>query len=220
MKNLCDIGKEVAREFGFTESEVSEMIRFEPSPDESASQLTSLFHDPEFILAEQRAVRIHEILSSPLIAESLPEDCFDAQSINTIVGDPKLLSHIIEMYESSVQTESLHVSAGLHRVIRSVVRNCVKQNLVHDVVAITRISIRCRLANYRYNLVEEIASLGLAYLSRHFHLLNDDDKRTLADDVEKLIARISQLQDQKSCETLGPAFCRWGDICREIRANN
>lgn len=220
MKNLCEIGKEIAVEFGYTEDEVCRMAEPEYLQEEFEVEFKSLFDDPEFILAQQRAEEICMILSTPRIAETMAINAFDEIRISCLTEHSELSSLMIQRFHEAVEYNPTCISVGFERLMLRFLEECIKLDLNHEIAQITRICISWKLLDIPVNRGVDILSLGLIHTSRGFHILNDDEKCTIGVCVDKLLMNIGIIRELEIMQGFEIVLYRWRLIQREIRALN
>jgi hypothetical protein len=220
MKNLCEIGKEIAVEFGYSEDEVCRMTEPEYLQGEFEVRFKSLFDEPEFILAQQRAEEICMILSTPRIAETMPINAFDEFRISCLTEHSELSGLIVQRFHEAVEHNPTRISVGFERLMLKFLEECIKLGLNHDVAQITRICIAWKLSDIPGNHGVDILFLGLIHTSRGFDIFNDDEKCTIGVCVDKLLMNIGIIRELETIQGFEKVLYRWRLIQCEIRALN
>ena len=220
MKNLCEIGVEIASEFGYTEDQVCALMRPEGPIREETSQFTSLLDDPEFNRIEERSNEIRQILATNRLSENTTNFPLSDQDMKIITDDPQLTERLLSIFEEAVVNDPMGISGEFERRIGKFSEAFAQLKLISELAQLTRISIRWLLVTSPDSRGEVVVLLGLVHLCRYYDMLNEDCRVSLLNYVEDLFKNPDIIRDLENYKGHTSALSRWKLIQRESRVMN
>ena len=220
MKNLCEIGTQIAREFDLTEDIVCSMIRSQTTRNDCGAPFVSLFEDPHFIEQEREIYAIWGTLKAPRIAEIMFADQFSQRQVEYIIQEACLLGEVIEIFQKAVESFPSAISRGFEQLIHNILTVCVKQKLGHDIIKITRACVFWKTSPDCNQRCQKTVILGLIHSSRYIDMSNENERTTIIECVRMLLNNALIVDVIRHSYIHPSMLIRWESICREYRILN